>query len=286
MSTTGRLFVVATPIGNLDDLSKRGSEILMTTTVCYAEDTRRTGRLLAHIGAHASLRSLHQHNEQSRIAEAVARLDAGEEIALVSDAGTPTISDPGRRLVAAALGAGHEVIPIPGASAVATALSASGLSADRFLFAGFAPRKGRDRQQWLQEVVSSPHTVVAFEAPGRLSRLLEDLVLGGAAERDLVVCRELTKIHEEIRRATTAEMATVYDGVRVRGEVTIVMSGAPVGDTRGTRVSGEEIAAWVAARESEGWSRREMADQLKERFGLTRNEAYRASLHTGDASGD
>lgn len=283
---TGTLFVVATPIGNLRDLSQRGSEILVTADVCYAEDTRRTGRLLAHLGGHTRLRSLHRYNERARVAEAIARLDAGETVALASDSGTPTVSDPGWRLVEAALEAGHRVTPIPGASAVPTALSAAGLPADRFLFAGFAPRKGREREEWIEQVLSSPHTVVAFEAPGRLAALLADLASRGAADRELVVCRELTKIHEEIRRATIAEMATVYEGQTVKGEVTIVMAGAPADVRELTDVTVEAIQARMNEMATEGRSRREIADELKERFGLTRNEAYRFSLGPGERASD
>jgi len=282
MSRGGTLFVVATPIGNLDDLSRRGSEVFAMITVCYAEDTRRTGRLLSHIGAPASLRSLHRHNEQARVKEAISRLDAGERIALVSDAGTPAISDPGRRLVAAALEAGHAVIPIPGPSAVPTALSASGMPADRFLFAGFPPRKGQARNEWLEAAVSSPHTVVAFEAPGRLSRLLDDLGLRGAGEREMVVCRELTKMHEEIRRGAIRELATVYREETVKGEVTLVMEGAPAAGQGMNPDIREVVKACVKKMESEGRTRREISETLRDRFGLARNEAYRASLESGD----
>jgi 16S rRNA (cytidine1402-2'-O)-methyltransferase len=281
----GELFVVGTPIGNLADLGPRARETLEAATVCFAEDTRRTGRLLAHFGLDTPLRSLHAHNEASRIGEVLERLEAGESVALVSDSGTPTVSDPGRRLVAAVLATDAKVTPVPGPSAVPAALSVSGLPADRFLFAGFPPRKSAAREAWLESVASSPVTVVAFEAPGRLTATLRDLSAAGAGGRDAVVCRELTKLHEEVRRAAIDDLATVYEGRAVKGEVTIVLAGADAaGD--GEDVDSAAVAAEIERMVNAGESRREIADRLKERFGLTRNEAYRLSLTAGGTDGD
>ena len=282
--TGGRLLVVGTPIGNLSDLGPRAAEALGEATVCYAEDTRRTGRLLAHLGVSTPMRSLHAHNEASRIEEVLGRIGAGEAVALVSDSGTPTVSDPGRRLVAAVLESGARVTPIPGPSAVPVALSVSGLPADRFLFAGFPPRSGGARDAWLRSVATSPVTVVAFEAPGRLTRTLADLSKSGAGGRDAVVCRELTKLHEEVRRATIDELATVYEGRTVKGEVTIIVGGveAPADAEVDPAAVADEIDRMVEA----GESRRVIADRLKERFGLTRNEAYRRSLTAPGTDGD
>ena len=271
----------------MSDISDRVRESLGEVDVCYAEDTRHTGKLLARLGIRVPLRSLHAHNESSRLAEVLDRLVAGESVALVSDAGTPAVSDPGRRVVAAAHERGLTVRPVPGPSAVTAALSASGMGADRFLFAGFPPRRGGDRDRWLELVTGIDCTVVAFEAPGRLGRLLLDLAGAGLADREAVVCREMTKLHEELVRGSIARLATVYEGATVKGEVTLVISGS-VTSGKGEGEAGFEgldraqIAAVVAELAGGGLSRRAISARLQERFGLTRNEAYRHSL-TQDA---
>ncbi|MDX1393756.1 MAG: 16S rRNA (cytidine(1402)-2'-O)-methyltransferase [Gemmatimonadota bacterium] len=280
----GRLFVVGTPIGNLDDLTDRARETLRAVAVCYAEDTRRTGRLLARIGVDVVLRSLHAHNEESRLSEIMERLGRAEDVALVSDAGTPTVSDPGARVVAAVLEAGGRVSPVPGPSAVSAALSVSGLPGDRCYFAGFGPRRSGERDEWLEEVARSRVTVVMFEAPGRLGRLLAHLAERGAGDRRAVVCRELTKLHEEVAAGTIADLATVYDGERVKGEVTLVMEGAP--PTSG-RADDEAVRVALAELAASGAPRSRIARELRDRFGLARNEAYRLSHEeSGEPSGD
>lgn len=282
----GSLFIVGTPIGNLDDLTARAAGTLGGVDVCYAEDTRRTGRLLSRLGVSVPLRSLHEHNERQRVSEILERLAAGERIAIASDAGTPTLSDPGRRVVEEALAAGHRIVPIPGPSAVPAALSVAGLPADRFWFAGFAPRKGSERTGWLERVRRMPDTVVIFEAPGRLAALLDELAALGLGERTAVVCRELTKLHETIRRGTIAALATVYDGETVKGEVTLVVSGSGE-DTSGSDedTDPERVRAAVAELANEGLTRRAIAARLRERFDLTRNEAYEWSLEGGPPDG-
>ena len=272
----GSLFVVGTPIGNLEDVSPRVSATLAHVGVCFAEDTRRTGRLLDRLGGGATLRSLFAHNEQGRVDEILGRLEAGEDVAIVSDAGTPTVSDPGSRVIDAVLRAGFTVVPIPGPSAVSVALSASGLPADRYLFLGFAPRKGGDREQWLSDVEGSRVTVVVFEAPGRLARLLGALVERGLGDRRAVVCRELTKLHEDVRAGTISELATVYGDQSVKGEVTVVIAGGT--RARGDAPDAAEVLRAVEEMTRAGIGRREIAEALKERFGLSRNEAYRMSL--------
>jgi len=267
---------VGTPIGNLSDVSDRAAGTLRSVDICFAEDTRRTGILLKHLGAEGALRSLHEHNERARIEEVLSRLEAGESVALVSDAGTPTISDPGRRLLAAAHEAGASVSPIPGPSAVLAALSVAGLSADRFFFAGFAPRRGASRDAWLAAVEASPDTIVAFEAPGRIAALLEALVSLGMGDRTGVVCRELTKIHEEVSRGTIDELATVYGSRTVKGEVTLVIEGRAA--DAGPEPDAALVKATALALAREGVSRRDIADRLGREFGLSRNDAYRASL--------
>ncbi len=276
----GTLFVIGTPIGNLDDMSPRVVSALEHVHTCFAEDTRRTGRLVGRLRAAPKLLSLFAHNEQGRIRQILALLEAGNDVAIVSDAGTPTVSDPGARAVQAALEAGFIVSPVPGPSAVSTALSASGLPADRYLFVGFAPRKGVERANWLSDVAGSRVTVVMFEAPGRLANLLAALVETGLGARRLVVCRELTKIHEEIRSGPVAELATVYGEESVKGEVTLVMAG-DVG-TSDEPPDETEIAAVVHEMVRAGDGRRAIADALRERFGLSRNDAYRMSLVDSD----
>lgn len=217
----GTLYVVATPIGNLEDLTFRAARVLREVPVVAAEDTRRTGHLLRHLGSAAALLSLHEHNELSRTAGVLQRLARGESVALVSDAGTPAVSDPGARLVAAAAAAGHRVEPVPGASAVMAALSAAGVDAQWFTFAGFPPIRGKARNLWLSEVVgrSGHGPVVAFEAPHRVVQTLTDLA---AVSNDrIVVFRELTKLHESRYEGRPGDLATSI--TPVAGEFTLVI---------------------------------------------------------------
>ena len=278
----GTLYVVGTPIGNLDDLSLRAARILRTADVCYAEDTRRTGLLLRHLDADVPVRSLYRHNERARVDEILSHLAAGRSIALVSDAGTPTVSDPGRIAVAAARTAGYDTFPIPGPSAILAALAVSGLPADRFSFFGFAPRRGRARAAWLDELGTCPHTAVVFEAPGRVGALLGDLVAAGLAERGAVICREMTKLHEEVDAGSVAELAAEWGARDIRGEVTLVLAG-------GTDNEGPDLAVLLdEARDlaRAGLRRREIADRLAAEGGLSRNEAYRVSLQVEGTPSD
>ena len=269
----GTLYVVATPLGNLGDLSPRAAETLKQASVVAAEDTRRTRGLLSHLGASPTLLSFHAHSGERRVETLIEILDDGRDVALVTDAGTPGVSDPGTDLVAAALEAGYTVIPIPGPSAVATALSAAGLPADRYLFLGFIPRKGTERSRLLSRAAAEEWSVVFFEAPSRLVALLGDLVAAAGASRRATVAREMTKLHEELRAGTLAELADYYSGAPPRGELTIVMEGtgtpAPAPDR--TADAAEEAAALLA----EGLSRREVARRLTETLGMSRNDAYR-----------
>lgn len=278
------LYVVATPVGNLADLSARARETLTAADVVYAEDTRRTGRLLEEIGADVPLRSLHEHNEASRLEEILGRLREGGRPALVSDAGTPAVSDPGRRTVAAALEAGHRVLPVPGPSAVTAALSASGLPADRFTFLGFPPRSGGERDAWLERAAASPTTVVVFASPRRTADLLAEWERRGLGDRACVLCRELTKLHEEVRRSTVARLAGELDGRALRGEVTLVLEGA------GREAASDrppEVEASARRLLRRGWSTRDVTDHLSEVFGVPRNAAYETALELdeGERSG-
>jgi 16S rRNA (cytidine1402-2'-O)-methyltransferase len=227
----GTLFVVATPIGNLSDLSPRAAEVLASVAAVAAEDTRRTLKLFAHLGAPApALLSLPAFDEARRVAAIVDRLRAGEDVALCTDAGTPAISDPGQKLVAAAWAAGARVVPVPGPSAVVAALAASGLPADRFFFAGFLPRKGAARAEALAWLATVPATLVLYEAGNRTRATLEELarVLG---DRPACVARELTKLHEEIARGALPDLAARFAG-EVKGEVTIVVGAPAAGPAR------------------------------------------------------
>ena len=198
---------MSTPIGNLGDMSHRAVEVLSSTALVIAEDTRHSRRLLDHYKIATPLNSYHEHNEAKETPRLVARLLSGDSIALISDAGTPLISDPGSRLVAAALEAGAPVVPIPGASSIMAALVGSGLPLERFTFFGFLPRKGRERAEIMSEIVDSRATIVLFEAPNRVAATLEALIEAGAGERQVVVARELTKKFEEFKRGSIAELA-------------------------------------------------------------------------------
>jgi 16S rRNA (cytidine1402-2'-O)-methyltransferase len=269
----GTLYIVATPLGNLGDLSPRAAATLRQASVVAAEDTRRTRGLLSHLGASPTLLSFHAHSGERRVETLLEILAEGRDVALVTDAGTPGVSDPGTDLVAAALEAGYGVVPIPGPSAVATALSAAGLPADRYLFVGFVPRKGAERSRLLARAAGEEWSVVFFEAPPRLAALLQDLVAVAGASRRATVARELTKLHEELRSGSLAELADYYSAVPPRGELTIVMEGTgrpPPAPDR-TADAAEEAAALLA----EGLSRREVARRLTETLGMSRNDAYR-----------
>jgi 16S rRNA (cytidine1402-2'-O)-methyltransferase len=224
----GQLQVVATPIGNLGDLSERAREALARADVIAAEDTRHTGALLKALGLAKPLVSLHEHNESQRAEILLLRLAAGENVALVSDAGTPLLSDPGLELVRRAAAAGLEVHPIPGPSAISAALSIAGLATDRFCFEGFLPARASGRRTALAALAREPRTLVFFEAPHRIVAALEDIAAAFGAERPAVAARELTKAHETIYRGTLGELASraQTEPNFARGEITLVVQGA------------------------------------------------------------
>ena len=227
LSSAGRLEVVATPIGNLGDLAPRARAALMAADLIAAEDTRRTGALLAAIGVSGTLISLHEHNETSRIESLVRELEAGKVIALVSDAGTPLLSDPGYSLVRAAAAAGIDIRAIPGASALTAALSIAGLPTDRFVFEGFLPARTGERRTALARLAAEPRTLVFFEAPHRIAATLADLTQLFGAQRRAVVARELTKLHEAVYRGTLEELsaAAIAEPNFARGEITLLIEG-------------------------------------------------------------
>jgi 16S rRNA (cytidine1402-2'-O)-methyltransferase len=225
---TGRLEVVATPIGNLADLSTRARERLAAADLIAAEDTRHTAKLLHAIGVSRPLISLHAHNESERVAQVLRHLGAGEVVALVSDAGTPLLSDPGFELVRSVLAAGFEVHPIPGPSAITAALAVAGLPAARFCFEGFLPARSQERRARLRALAAESRTMIFFEAPHRIRACLDDLAAELGAARAAVIARELTKVHETLYRGTLAELAqrAKADDNLQRGEITLVVAGA------------------------------------------------------------
>src|SRR5881409_1893680 len=269
----GTLYVVATPLGNLDDLSPRAAATLRQVAAVVAEDTRHTKPLLAHAGARGELVSFHAHSSAAALRRILHLLGSGKDVALVTDAGTPAVSDPGGVLVAAARARDVPVVTIPGPTAVGAALSVSGIPADRYLFLGFLPRKGGERRRLLETVAQSEWTVVLFEAPLRVTELLRDLADACGGERRAAVARELTKIFEETRAGTLEELAGYYAAAPPRGEVTVVVARA------GKRVREEEPPADAEARArallAQGMTRRDVADQLAAETGMTRNTAYR-----------
>jgi 16S rRNA (cytidine1402-2'-O)-methyltransferase len=267
------LYIVATPLGNLGDLSARAAELLRTVPVVAAEDTRRTRGLLTHLGASPQLLSYHAHSEDRRVERLLEILHEGRDVALVSDAGTPSVSDPGAELVTAARAAGITVVPIPGPSTVATALSAAGLRGDRYLFLGFIPRKGGERARLLARAAAEEWSVVLFEAPPRLVDLLEDLARVAGGGRRAVVARELTKLHEELRPGTLDELARYYTEHPPRGELTIVLEGA--GPPAEPVVRTEDAVAQATQLLAQGLTRKEVVRRLSESLGVSRNDAYR-----------
>jgi len=273
----GALYLVSTPIGNLGDMTYRAVEVLSSAALVIAEDTRHSRRLLDHYKIGSSLSSYHEHNEAKETPRLIARLLAGDSVALISDAGTPLISDPGSRLVAAALAAGIPVVPIPGASSVMAALVGSGLPLERFTFFGFLPRKGKERGEIIAEIVDSLGTVVIFEAPNRVSPTLEALVEAGAGERQAVVARELTKKFEEFKRGSVAELAGEYAKADPKGEVVLVISGAEA-----RAVSESDMNEAAAKLRAGGKSPREVMDYLVSALGASRNAAYRIA-HESEA---
>mgnify|MGYP003575238307 CR=1 FL=1 len=269
----GILYVVATPIGNLDDITLRALRILKEVDLIAAEDTRHTRNLLHHYDIRAPLTSYHEHNEKIEAAKLVEKLERGEKIALVSDAGTPAISDPGYRLVVEALRRGIQVIPLPGPAAVTAVLSASGLPTDRFVFVGFLPAKKQERETRLQSLRGEARTMVFYEAPHRLPASLADMlrILG---DRQVVVAREVSKIHEEYLRGTMAEVISQLGERDVRGEITVVVHGS----SGEPSVSEEELKAEIQRLVDDGVGVKQISELLGMRHGLAKREVYQLAL--------
>lgn len=264
--------MVATPIGNLEDITFRALRILREVDLVAAEDTRQTAKLLQHYGIRKFLVSYHEHNERRRTGELMAQLRAGRSVALVSDAGTPGISDPGYELIRACVEEGIPVVPVPGPSAVLAALAASGLATDRFLFAGFIPRKSSDRRRFFEELKEERGTLILFESPERILESLRDLraVVG---DRRVAVCRELTKLHEEVFRGRISEALAHLEAHPPRGEITLVVEGASPESAEDEKTD-EDLRRLLA----QGESVRDAAEVVARAYGISRREAYRRAL--------
>ena len=271
---SGTLFVVATPIGNLEDLTPRARQTLASVDLVAAEDTRHTGRLLMTINAKPALLALHDHNEERAAQDVIAALQDGKDVALVSDAGTPLVSDPGYRLIRAAHDNEIRVVPLPGASAVTAALSAAGLPTDRFCFEGFAPSKRVARRQWLEDLASEPRTIVMYESVHRIADCLADLVDVFGAERPAFLGRELTKLHEQCVRASLAGLQEmVEDGrIKAKGEFVLVIEGAE--REAGTAVDTDKLLRLLSA----ALSAKESARITSELTGEKKNALYERVL--------
>jgi len=269
------LYIVATPIGNLEDMTFRAVRILQEADWIAAEDTRHTGKLLQRFQITTPQISYHAHNRTSRLPDLLDRLQDGKTIALVSDAGMPGISDPGYELVSACVEARILVIPVPGASAVITALSAAGLPTDRFVFEGFLPAKGTERRDRLESLASEPRTLVFYEAPHRVRQTLADLLNTVGGDRRIVLARELTKLHEEFWRGSVAEAIAHYTSRDPQGEFTILVAGA---ELTLPMLSESALKAELGTLINQGLSRSQASRQLAQQTNLPRREIYQIAL--------
>jgi 16S rRNA (cytidine1402-2'-O)-methyltransferase len=277
----GSLFVVSTPIGNMGDFSFRAVEVLKTVRAVLAEDTRHTRHLLDRYEIAASLIAYHEHNEARATPGLVERLKAGESFAIVSDAGTPLVSDPGARLVRAAVDAGIPVVPIPGASALLAALVASGLELDRFTFFGFLTRSGSERREALDEISSLGHTAVLYESPNRLAATLNELEQRGNGGRQCVVAREMTKQFEEVRRGTVSDLRAYYEEAAPRGEIVLL-----IGPAQAAEPDVDTVRARVMELRGQGMSSRDIAAQVARELDVPKRVAYRMTQENNAVSNE
>ena len=278
----GVLYIVATPIGNLEDITLRALRVLKEADLIAAEDTRHTQKILSHYDIHTSLTSYHEHNERTKAPALVERLLRGQSIALVSDAGTPAISDPGYRLVVAAVAAGVQVTPIPGPAALLAALSAAALPTDRFVFEGFLPEKKKERRERLLALRDERRTLVLYEAPHRLKDTLDDIhhTLG---DRELVIAREVTKLHEEFLRGPVSDLIRQVSERDIKGEATIIVRGSAAAESR---VSPELLLAEIKRLQREGMGVKQISELLGERHSLPKREVYRLALASKSSEQD
>ncbi len=265
----GTLYLVSTPIGNLEDITQRALRVLREVDLIAAEDTRHTGKLLVHYAITTPMISYHEHNERQRESELLGRLSSGS-VALVSDAGTPALSDPGYLLVRSALNHGHLVVPIPGPSAAIASLVASGLPTEAFLFLGFLPRKAGERRKLLQGLSAQGVTMVFFESPHRLATTLTDMQTSFGSDRQIAVCRELTKLHEQIHRGSLAEIRAEFEPSQPRGEITLVVAGAE----SSTEWDETSVRRAISKKIADGLRRSEAVRQVAAEAGWTRQAVY------------
>ena len=270
---SGSLYIVPTPIGNLEDITFRAVRVLKEVDLIAAEDTRHTQVLLNHYDIRTSVTSYHEHNERGKARELVEQLRQGRSIALLSDAGTPMISDPGYRLVVEAIRAGVQVIPLPGPSAVTAALSAAGLPTDRFGFEGFLPAKKSERRSALEALKKDTKTLVFYEAPHRLKETLADMaeIFG---DREVAIGREISKVHEEFLRGALREILATVEQQTVRGEITLVVQGA----TSGAPVSEEGVISEIRQLAENGMRIKEISELVGAHHGISKREVYRLAL--------
>lgn len=270
----GNVYVVATPIGNLEDITFRAARILREVAAIAAEDTRQSSKLLNHLGISTRLISCHEHNEQTRSAELLEIVRAGGSIAIITDAGTPLISDPGFRVVQKAIEAGLTVVPVPGPSAVIAALSASGLPPDEFHFSGFVLPKSGQRRRAFEELRESKVTTIFYEAPHRILESLADIEAVLGPDRPVVVARELTKLHEEFVRGTAAEVRKVFESRgSIKGEITLLIGPAP--DQLPAAAGPDDLRAQVDALASGGMSKMDAIKEVARKYGLPKREVYK-----------
>ncbi|AFZ36294.1 Ribosomal RNA small subunit methyltransferase I [Stanieria cyanosphaera PCC 7437] len=273
----GKLYLVGTPIGNVEDITLRAIRILQEVDLIAAEDTRHTGKLLQHLQINTSQISYHEHNQATRIPELLTRLQEGKDIAVVSDAGMPSISDPGYQLVKAAVELGIEVIPIPGITAAITALAASGLATARFVFEGFLPYKNKERTTRLDEIKDQSRTMIFYEAPHRLLSTLKDLEQVLGSERKIVLARELTKLYEEFWRGTIADAIALYTEVRQpKGEYTLVIAGKPVATN--VTLSETELKHQLEQLLQQGMNKSQASRHLASLTTQSRQEIYQIAI--------
>ncbi len=274
---SGTLYIVATPIGNLEDITLRALRVLKEVDLIAAEDTRHTQILLRHFGIRTPLTSYHEHNERTKARRLIERLKQGKNVALVSDAGTPAISDPGFRLIVEAIQAKVSVVPLPGASALTAVLSAGGLPTDRFVFEGFLPVKQKERRERIQRLRAETRTLVFYEAPHRLQETLADMraILG---DREIVLAREVSKVHEEFLRGSIGELIRQIGDGEIRGELTLVIKGS-AGENE---VSEDRLKAEIRKLRGRGMRVKEIAEIMGERYAMAKRELYRLALEVED----
>ena len=270
---SGALYIVPTPIGNLEDITFRAVRVLKEVDLIAAEDTRHSRVLLNHYGIRTPVTSYHEHNERTKARELVERLRQGTSIALLSDAGTPMISDPGYRLMVEAIGAGVQVVPLPGPSALTAALTAAGLPTDRFAFEGFLPAKKSERRSTLEALKNDTRTLLFYETPHRLKETLADMaeIFG---DRNVAIGREISKVHEEFLRGAMREIIVKIEQQNVRGEITLIVQGA----TSGALVEEDQLISEVRQLADDGMRVKEISELLGARHGISRREVYRLAL--------